>query len=929
MSGRSERLYGRTLECASLQGILESVAHGTREVLVLRGEAGAGKSALLDYLTAAATGFRILAVGGVQADIELAFAGLHQLCAPLLDEVDRLPEPQRLAVDVAFGRGVGDTPDRFKVGLAVLSLLSTASAAQPLLVVVDDAQWLDQVSLQTLAFVGRRLLAERIALVFAVREPVETLAGLPELVVGGLSDAAARELLDSVMPGGIDPRVRDRVVAETRGLPLAILQAPHSVSAAELSGGFWIAGKRSSPAAVERTYMRRIRALPATTRQLLLLAAAEPVGDAPLFLRAAAHLGVAISELGPAESDGLIEFGPRMRFGHPLVRSAAYRAADLADRRKIHHVLAECTDAAVDPDRRAWHRAQAASGPDDDVAADLEQSAARARSRGGIAAAAAFLERATVLTADPRRRAERALTAALAKRDAADSAAAYEMLAIAEHDNRSELAAASATRLKAQMQFMRSRTGDAGAPLVAETVPLLLETGRRLATLDDHESRESYLEAVAALIYAGRLGEPASLDQAGRLALEATADPRDAQRPIDLLLRGTAERLIGGPGTGTSALRAALTAMCDEVESDESAVARWLSVPAFPVLQESAAHELWDEQLMRRLADAAARYTRTAGSLSAMPRALTFRAGVCLFHGDFTAAEHLLTEASTIMIATGDRGSVRYHALLLAAWHGDAATAEGLLVGVENDARLRGEGRLLGLTAHARAVLFNGLGRYDDALAVARDGCDHDDLGFRTWSLYELIEAAGRVGDRTAAEEAFELFRRSAETSDTDWAAGALCGARAMLTDGSSAETCYQQSIEHLSRTSIAVLLARVRLAYGEWLRRANRRTDARQQLSEAHRAFSAMGAGAFAERARRELAVAGEKVRRPQPVAAPALTAQETQIARLAADGLTNPEIGAQLFLSSHTVEWHLRKVFAKLGITSRRQLRGLPALQ
>lgn len=926
MSGRNVSLHGRGLECAALDGVLASVNRGACEVLVLRGEAGAGKSALLRYLMSGAAGFRVLTVAGVQADIELAFAGLHQLCAPLLEQAAGVPEPQRRALDVAFGRDVGDTPDRFLVGLAVLSLLSSAATDQPLLIVVDDAQWLDKVSLQTLAFVARRLLAERIALVFAVREPTAPLAGLPELVVGGLSDAAARDLLQSVMPGGIDPRVRDRVVAETRGLPLAILEVPRSMSAAELSGGFWIAGKRSSPAAVEQTYVRRIRALPAATRQLLLLAAAEPVGDAPLFLRAAARLGVAISELGPAESEGLIEFGPRMRFAHPLMRSAAYRAADLADRRVIHHALAESTDAAIDPDRRAWHRAQAAAGPDDEVAADLEQSAARARSRGGIAAAAAFLERSTVLTADPALRAERALTAAVAKRDAADTDAAYDLLAIAESDSTSELQAATATRLRAQMEFVRSRTGDPDAPRVAETAPLLLETGRRLTHLDDYGARECYLEAVAALIYAGRLAEPAGLDQAGALALDATADPSTAQRPIDLLLRGIAERLTGGPGTGTTALRAALTAMCDQVESDESAVARWLSVPAFPVLQESAAHELWDEDLVRRLAEAAARYTRSAGSLAAMPRALTFRAGVHVVNGDFTAADHLLSEAASIMAATGARGSVRYHSLLLAAWRGDAAAADSLLSGAVHDARVRGEGRLLGLTAYARAVLFNGLGRYEEALTAARDGCRYDDLGFRGWSLYELIEAACHAGDRAAAEDAFELLARSAQGCDTDWAAGALSSARAMLTDDPSAEGHFQRSVEHLSRTSIVVHLARARLAYGEWLRRANRRNDAREQLSAAHRAFDAMGAQGFAERARRELAVAGEKVRRPQPSRTPALTAQETQIAKLAAEGLTNPEIGAQLFLSSHTVEWHLRKVFAKLGITSRRQLRSLP---
>lgn len=925
MSGRNVHLHGRAHECARLDEVLAGVGRGTREVLVLRGEAGAGKSALLDYLTDRANGFRILSVAGVQSDMELAFAGLHQLCAPLLGYLETLPAPQREAVEVAFGRGVGDTPDRFLVGLAVLSLLSAAAAQQPLLITVDDAQWLDQVSLQTLAFVGRRLLAERIVLVFAVREHLDLLGRLPELEVGRLSDSAARELLESVMPGGLDPQVRDRIVAETRGLPLAILEVPRSISAAELSGGFWIAGKRSSPAAVEQTYVRRIHALPAATQRLLLLAAAEPVGDAALFLRAAAHLDIPVTELGPAEADGLIEFGPRMRFHHPLIRSAAYRAANLAERRAIHHALAECTDVVTDPDRRAWHRAQAAAGPDDAVAADLEQSAVRARSRGGIAAAAAFLQRATVLTVDPELRSARALAAALAKRDVADTAAAYDLLAIADLDTTSAIRTAQAARLRAQMEFVRSRAGDAGASPVADTAPLLLETGGRFETIDEYVSRECYLEAIAAVMFAGRLANPGAVAQVGATGLAATATMPDASRPVDLLLRGVAERLTGGPGSGSAALRVALTAMCDQVEADDAAVARWLTMPAFPVLQESAAHELWDEGLVRRLADAAVRQSRATGSLAAMPRALTFRAGVHLIGGEFTAAEHLLAEAASLTDATGHGSSVHYHALLLTAWRGDATAAESLLTAATHDGHTRGEGRLLGLTAYARAVLFNGLTRYGEALAAAREGCRHDDLGFRAWSLYELIEAAVHAGDRGSAMEAFEQLRCSAMAGGTDWALGALATARAMLTDDESAETHFAEGVERLSATSIVVHLARARLVYGEWLRRANRRTDARRQLSEAHRSFVGMGAEAFAERTRRELVAAGERVRRPQPAAASGLTPQESQIAALAATGLTNPEIGAQLFLSSHTVEWHLRKVFAKLNITSRRQLRGV----
>lgn len=925
MSGRDVHLHGRAQECARLDEVLAGVGRGTREVLVLRGEAGAGKSALLGYLSGRADGFRVLSVAGVQSDMELAFAGLHHLCAPLLGHLETLPAPQREAVEVAFGRGVGDTPDRFLVGLAVLSLLSAAATRHPLLITIDDAQWLDQVSLQTLAFVGRRLLAERIALVFAVREHPRLLEDLPQLEIGRLSNSAARELLESVMPGGLDPQVRDRIVAETRGLPLAILEVPRSISAAELSGGFWIAGKRSSPAAVEQTYVRRIHALPTTTQRLLLLAAAEPVGDAALFLRAAAHLGVPVTELGPAETDGLIEFGPRMRFHHPLIRSAAYRAADLTERRAIHRALAECTDVATDPDRRAWHRAQAAAGPDDEVADDLEQSAARARSRGGIAAAAAFLQRATVLTVDPSLRSSRALAAALAKRDVADTAATYDLLAIAELDTTSPSRSAQAGRLRAQMEFVRSRAGDPGASRVADTAPLLLEMGDRFETIDESVSQECYLEAIAAVMFAGRLATPEAIAQVGAAGLAVPGDLPGPSRPVDLLLRGVAERLTGGPGVGTTVLRTALTAMCDQVEADDAAVVRWLTMPAFPVLQESAAHEVWDESLVRRLADAAVRHSRATGSIAAMPRALTFRAGVHLVGGEFTAAERLLAEAASLTAAIGHGSFVHYHALLLAAWRGDATAAEPLLAAATNDGHTRGEGRLLGLTAYARAVLFNGLTRYGEALAAASEGCRHDDLGFRAWSLYELIEAAVHTGDRDDAMAAFELLRSSAVAGGTDWALGALATARAMLADDGSAEAHFTEAVERLSATPIVVHLARARLVYGEWLRRGNRRTEARRQLSEAHGAFVSMGAEAFAERTRRELVAVGERVRRPQPAAAAALTPQEAQIAALAAEGLTNPEIGAQLFLSGHTVEWHLRKVFAKLDITSRRQLRGV----
>lgn len=921
--GGTRTLRGRAHECETLRNLISTVRSGSCQVLVLRGEAGVGKTALLDYVCETASGFNIVHVSGVESDMELAFAGLQQLCAPLMTHLDAIPEPQREALNVAFGRGIGETPDRFLVGLAVLSVLAAAADDQPVLCIVDDAQWLDQVSVQTLGFIARRLLAEPVALVFAVRDQPELLAGLPELPVDGLSDTDARDLLESVMFGGMDPRVRDRIVAETRGIPLAILEVPRSVSATELSGGFWIAGKRSSAAAVEQGFVRRVQALPRATRQLLLVAAAEPIGDAALFLRAAAQLGIPVDELAPAEADGLIEFGPRMRFHHPLIRSAAYRAADLGDRRAVHRALADATDPAVDPDRRAWHAANAAAGPDDAIAAQLEDSAARAQSRGGIAAAATFLERATALTSDPALRGARALAAAHAKRDAAAPGAAHELLAIAELGPLSDLQQALVARLRAQMDFVRSRAGETGAPQLSATARPLLDAARRLHSVDRYSSREGYLEAIAALMYAGRLGEPHSFVEAAEDARAALCGESDLPRPIDHLLKGVAERITGGVGHGWAELRAGLEAMCEQADSDDGAVGRWLKVPGFPILQESSAHELWDSEILRKLSTAAVRYARSTGVLAGLPRALIYRAGVHTIAGEFATAAELLEEAASITAATDHNSPVRYHSVLLAAWRGDVAEAGPLLESAAADGVARGEGRLLGLTGYATAVLYNGLGRYEDAFTAARDACEYDDFGIHGWCLFELVEAATRTGADDAASQAVDRLEERAGASGTDWGLGALANAQAMLADDDNADQLYTEAIERLGRTNIVVHLARTRLLYGEWLRRANRRVDARRELSEAYETFTRIGAQAFAERARRELVATGEKVRRQQSSSGGELTAQEAQIARLAADGLTNQEIGAQLFISTHTVEWHLRKVFVKLGITSRRQLR------
>jgi DNA-binding CsgD family transcriptional regulator len=890
-------------------------------VLVLRGEAGVGKTALLQYVAEQATGFRCIDVSGVESDMELAFAGLQQLCAPILHHLDQLPEPQREALNVAFGRTGGMTPDRFLVGLAVLSLMAAAAADKPLLCVVDDAQWLDQVSVQTLAFVARRLLAEPVALVFAARDGgAEALAGLPETFVEGLSDGAARDLLESVMFGGIDPLVRDRIVAETRGVPLAILEVPRSISATELAGGFWISGKRSSTAAIEQQFVRRIKSLPDQAQRLLLIAAAEPVGDAALFLGAAAELGIPVDALAPAEAEGLIEFGPRMRFAHPLMRSAAYRAAELTDRREIHRALATVTDAQSDPDRRAWHAANAATGPDESVAEELETSASRAQGRGGVAAAAAFLERAAILTSDPALRGARAIAAAQAKREAAAPEAAYELLAIAERAPLSGLQQAQVARMRAQMEFVRSRAGAPGAMKTSEAAAQLLRAAKGLDGLDDELARETHLEALAAAMYAGRLGAPDLLPAVAKAGRASVDRLNEIRRPLDLLLSGMTSRIIDGPGAGADHMRAGLELWNAHEESTDTNDRNW----PFPVAQESAAHELWDDAMLQHIASETVRRARDAGALAALPPALAYRAGVHVYMGEFKSAARLLDEVDTITASIG-YAPRKYHSLNLAAWRGIQSEAVDLIASAAAEGAAKGEGRLVGLTKLLSAILFNGLGRYDEALAAARDCCEYEDLGFFCWCLYELVEAAVHVGDKRSAASALQLFEQRAGASGTDWGLGLVAAARAMVADDENADGLFAEAVERIERANVALHGARVRLCYGEWLRRENRRVDARTQLNAAYETFAGIGAEGFAERARRELAATGEKVRKQPIRSGEELTAQEAQIARMAGDGLTNQEIGAQLFISTHTVEWHLRKVFVKLGITSRRQLRAI----
>ena len=900
-------LLGRRTECAALDQLVARVREGLSRAIVIRGEAGVGKSALLDYLVLSARGCRIARAAGVESEMELAYAGIHQLCSPFFDRVERLPDPQRDALAAAFGLREGGAPDRFLVGLALLSLLSDVAEEQPLICVVDDAQWLDAASAQALAFVARRLGAESVGLVFARRVPgaAQHLEGLPELVVAGLEDSDARELLAATVAGPLDERVRDLIVAETRGNPLALLELPRGRTPAELAGGFGLADAPALSGRIEQSFLERLAPLPPATRELLLVAAAEPVGDPLPVWKAAAALGVDAGAAATAAD--LLEIGAQVRFRHPLVRSAVYDAAKPEDRQRVHRALAEATDAALDPDRRAWHRAHATAGLDEEVAAELEQSADRARARGGLAAEAAFHERAAQLTPDPEHRALRALAAAQSKHRAGASEAALRLLAIAEAGPLGELDSARAQLLHAQITFAATRGRDAP--------PLLIEAAKRLESLDAGLARATYLDAFAAALSADRLVSEGDVREVAAAVLSADWGESTSSAARDLLLEGLAVLTTEGYSAGAPMLKTALRAFRDEPLPEEEEL-RWLWL-ACHIARALCDDEAWDALTARQV-----ELTRRAGAFAMLPVALDDRFTVDLFTGRIDVATSLAAEADAVIEATGSHLTVRTK-IALAGWHGNIDEALALTKARQEDVVRRGEGLWVRANDWGLAVCYNGLGRYDEALAAAeRAATDPHGLGVPPWILSDLVEAAARSGHPERAAGAVERLTEMAAALDNDFAHGVSARSRALLTEGDTAEALHAEGIERLARTRVRVALARARLNYGEWLRRENRRVDAREQLRAAHEMLSEMGMNAFAERARRELVATGETVRKRSAETRDDLTPQEAQIARLATEGLTNPEIGAQLFLSPRTVEWHLRKVFGKLGISSRRQL-------
>jgi DNA-binding CsgD family transcriptional regulator len=899
-------LAGREREMAALGELLSDVSVGRSRALVVSGAPGIGKTALLEEALESTPSVQVIRISGVESEAELAYGALHGVWSHLpAESLSALPEPQRVAACTAFGLEVGPAPNPFLVGLAMLNGLADLAEQTPHFLVVDDAQWLDRASASALAFVARRLQFEPIGVVFAVREPMAELSGLPELHVSGLAPDAARRVLASVLSASVDGPVVERFIAETEGNPLALLELSHGLSATAIEGDVDRRDSRGLWLRLEESFQRRVEALEKSVRTFLLIAAAEPAGDPVPIWRAAGLLGLPDSVGDAAEESGLIRRGTSMVFRHPLVRSAIYRFASLADRRAVHRALAEATDPDLDPDRRAWHRALAAPGLDEQVALELEQSAGRARARGGFAAAAAFLERALALTADSDRRASRALASAQAKLAAGDPGRASDLLAIAERGRLDELSSAQLDLLRARLAFAVNRRPEAPG--------LLLKAARQFERLDREAARDIYLEATRAALFAGRLASGGGLAEVATEVRElALPDPPCLR---DLALHAFAIHFVDGFQAAAPEFRK-LVAACQsqDFSPPEQLHSLSLAVSITPLL--------WDYEAWEELAELQLRLVREMGALGLLPIALTTRAGAHHLAAEYTPARALLDELDAASEAMGTP-TMPYARVAYSARVSPPEEAMSLIERCIEEATQRGEGGALTFVQGIKAELCNALGRYEEAWTAAAIAYE-DPLQHSTWWLAELVEGAARSGRAEQAAPALEDLAVAAAATGSPWAHASERRSRALVSCGEQAESFYLDSIDYLKRTRLALELARSMLVYGEWLRREGRRRDAREQLRSAHAIFDQQGILAFRDRAANELAATGETIRR-KPADATSdtlLTAREAQIARLAAEGLSNREIGEQLFISHRTAGYHLGHVFTKLGVSSRAQL-------
>ncbi len=909
-------LVGRPAEREVLGGLVARAAEGYSGALVLRGEPGVGKTALLDETVAAAvaTGMQTARLTGVEPETQLGYAGLHRFLLPFADQLERLPAPQREALRSTFGLVAGPSADRFLVALAVLTLLADVASQVPLVCAVDDAQWLDPESLVALGFVARRLYAERVVLLFAVREPdgqLSALAGLPELAVGGLEGPAAMDLLLSLAPGRLSPSVGARIVAGTGGNPLALAELARELSPAQLAGAEALPEPLPAGGSLEKVFNRRVSRLPPETRLLLAVAAAEPAASAALVWRAAGKLGIDPEAAATADVGGLAEFTPRVEFRHPLIRSVVYHSTPLRQRRRIHQALAAVADGDERPDRVAWHLGMAAVGPDEAVAARLEQAAGRARGRGGYAATVTFLTRAADLSADQGLRGGRLLAAAEAALTAGQSSRAGVLLEAATPQLGGPLARAQARRLDGRIRFAIGQAG--------ETSSVLLEAARALAPIDPYSAREALLEALEAAVYAGWSASQAVLAEIAGAARATRAASGPEASATDLLLDGFAVRATAGYPAALPLLRRAIALLrADDLSPQEGLRRLRLGVVA--------SADLLDDQAQHALAIRWVQLARDHGALTALPVALNQQSVFAeVAAGRFDAARACFAEAFEISAATGNPGVVGtagVSEVFELAWRGRETDTRRVAAAVAHEATAADRGGQNILAQYCLAVLELGLGNYQAALQCAVGVYDDDAPFMGTYVLPELVEAAARCGQTGLAEAALGRLAERAVASGTPLALGLLARSRALLASDTDAEPPYEEAVRHLEQCRSIPQLARAHLVYGEWMRRQRRRRDARERLRTAHDMFTAMGAGAFAERARVELLATGERARQRTAETAEELTPQEARIARLVSEGESNRDIAAQLFLSPSTVDYHLRKVFRKTGVTSRTQL-------
>jgi DNA-binding CsgD family transcriptional regulator/tetratricopeptide (TPR) repeat protein len=907
-------LVGRPAEREALSGLLTRVAKGYSGALVLRGEPGVGKTALLDETLAAgaADGMQTARLTGVEPETQLGYAGLHRFLLPFADRLERLPAPQRDALRSTFGLVAGPPADRFLVALAVLTLLGEVASQVPLVCVVDDVQWLDPESVVVLGFVARRLYAERVVLLFAVREPageLPALAGLPELAISGLDDHAALELLASLAPGRLSPAVGARIATETGGNPLALAEVARELSPAQLAGAEALPEPLPAGGSLEQAFGRRVSRLPPETRLLLAVAAAEPGGSQALLWRAAGELGIDPDAAAAADLGGLAEVDPQVEFRHPLIRSAVYHAIPLPQRRRIHRALAAVADGEW-PDRVAWHLGMAAAGPDEAVAARLEQAAGQARDRGGYAATVTFLSRAAELSAEEGQRAVRLLAAAEAALIAGQPFQAGALLEEATPKLGDPLARAQARRLQGTLRLALGQAGEASS--------ILLAAARAFEPVEVRAAREALLEALVATLYTGWSAGRAVLLEIAAAARSMPIAVESEASATDLLPDGFAARAAAGYPASVSLLRRAIAQLRAGALTPREGL-RWLALGC------AAAAELFDDQAQHALAIRLVQLARDQGALTMLPVALvnqSVRAEVVA--GRFDAARACFTEASEISAATGNPGVLGsgLAEVYELAWRGRETDTRRVAAAVAREATAAGRGSHRMDAQYCLAVLELSLGNYQAALQYALDVYEDDNPDVGTHVLPDLVEAAARCGQTGIADAALGRLAERALASGTPLALGLLARSRALLADDADAEVLYEEAIGHLRQCRARPQLARAHLVYGEWLRRQRRRRDARAQLRAAHDMFTSMGAEAFAERARVELLATGERARQRTAGTAEELTPQEAQIARLVSQGDSNRDIAAHLFLSPSTVDYHLRKVFRKAGVTSRTQL-------